>query len=67
MIRVLCLETQTWFGFTADTPYEALNKMLYTLNLACYDKQAVIKMTKSGKCLYIEHKGKTYGVVNNRK
>lgn len=62
MIKVFCLEARTEFGFIANTPYEALTKMLYTLNLANFDKNAVIKETSTGKCLYMEHKGKTYGV-----
>lgn len=62
MIKVLCLDNSKVYGFSANTPYEALEKMRYTLDVVHKDERAVINKTKSGRCLYMEHSGKTYGV-----
>ena len=60
---VINLDTGTEYIFTAKTAYEAMRKMIYTLNISgkC---DAVINKTESEKTLYIEHKGNTYSVVN---
>ena len=60
---VINLDTGAEYIFTAKTAYEAMRKMIYTLNISgkC---DAVINKTESGKTLYFEHKGNTYSVVN---
>lgn len=63
MIRVFCLDENKEYWFAAKTPYEAMKKMKYTLDLAHKDKNCVINMTPSAKCLYMEHGGKTYSAV----
>ena len=64
MIRVFCLDDGKGYWFIATTPYEALQKMKYTLDLSHYDKDAVINKTESGLHLYMDHSGKTYSVRN---
>ena len=60
---VINLDTGAEYIFTAKTAYEAMRKMIYTLNISgkC---DAVINKTARGKTLYIEHKGNTYSTVN---
>lgn len=67
MIRVFCLDDGKEYWFSAKTAYEAMQKMKYTLNLANQDTRAVINKTESGSCLYMEHDGKTYAVINERR
>lgn len=62
--KIRCLEDDKTFSFNAETPYEALSKMMYTLNLKSFDKNCKINKTTSGRILYIEHKNKTYAIVN---
>ena len=66
MYYVKCIEDNKEYGFVADTPYEALKKMIYTLNIKEICKVKINK-TKSGKHLWFEHNNKTYAVRNNRK
>ena len=66
MIWVKCLESNVSYGFTAKTPYEALQKMKYTLDWKRKDSKCVINKTLSGRTLWFEHSGKTYSVLNNR-
>lgn len=49
--------------FEAETPQDAMEKLLYTLNLRRHDPNAKIQLTKSGKHLFVEHFGKTYGIA----
>ena len=60
---VINLDTGIEYIFTAKTAYEAMQKMIYTLNISgkC---DAEINKTESGKTLYIEHKGNTYSTAN---
>lgn len=62
MLRVMCLENGKEFYFDAKTPYEAMQKMKYTLDLEKEDKSCVINKTESGLHLWMEHTGKTYGI-----
>ena len=64
MIPVACLDEGKSYWFTARTPYEALQKMKYTLDLARKDPEAKINKTESGLHLYMEHGGRTYSVKN---
>lgn len=65
-MRYVCkLGTNENYGFSEnDTPYQALNKMLYTLNIKSKDKSAVINKTESGLHLYFDHCGETYAIRN---
>ena len=64
MIFVICLDTLVRYDFVAVTPYEAITKMKYTLDIQHSDKDAVINKTPSGLHLWMEHSGKTYAVRN---
>lgn len=64
MIKVTCLDDGIEYWFTAKTPLEAMQKMLYTLNLSAFDRNATINKTESGMHLYIDHNDKTYAVAN---
>lgn len=64
MIYVTCLNNGKRYGMDAKTPYEALSKMKYTLDLSRKDENAVINKTESGLHLYMDHSGKTYVVRN---
>ena len=64
MINILCLDTGAVWGFSAKTPYEAMQKLKYTLDLKNADPAAEICETKSGRCLYMDHSGQTWSVIN---
>ena len=64
MIEIRCAETGVKYFFKAKTPYEAMQKMIYTLNLSNNDSSVVINKTDSGLFLWIEHGEKTYFVKN---
>lgn len=65
MLRyVMCLDTGILYGFIATTPYEAMQKMIYTLNISNEKRDIIINKTISGEHLYIEHSGKTYAIRN---
>ena len=51
------------YVFTAKSGYEALMKMIYTLNIPgkC-DPQ--IEIGPSGRALYLEHNGDVYATIN---
>lgn len=63
MIKVFCLDENTWYIMDAKTPYEALNKMLYYCNLKRNDSNAVINLSKSNRTAYFVHSNKTYSVI----
>lgn len=63
LYKVLCLDTGAEYGFVSRSAREALECMLYVLNVATEDERAVIRATNSGATLWFEHAGKTYGVV----
>ena len=62
---VFDMETGTGYTFQAWSAYEAMQKMLYTLNLSRKDPDASINKTESGLHLYLEHCGSIYAVRNN--
>lgn len=64
MIYVTNLDTGVTWGFGAKTAYEAMIKLKYTLDLTHKDPDAVINKTESGRCLYMDHGGNTWAVVN---
>ena len=61
IIRVFCLDSGTWFSFSATSPHEALEKMLYTLNLSRRDDAA--RLTENKRTLSLEHCGLVYSVI----
>ena len=63
MFVVKCIEDNIEYHFMARTPLEALNKMIYCLNISgkC---DAQINKTKSGLHLWFEDGGKTYCIQN---
>lgn len=65
IFRIRCLEDDRTFSIGANTAYEALCNMMYTLNLNRFDRNCKILKTNSKRVLYIEHTGKTYAVANN--
>lgn len=62
MIKVFCLDDQSELHFFAKTPYEAMEKLIYTLNLSHLDKNARIELC-NGRTLSVQHNGKTYGCI----
>lgn len=65
MKYITCLEDNKKFGFSARTPYEALQSCLYYLNLNKKDNNAKINKTNSSLHLWFEHCGKTYSIKND--
>ena len=62
MIYVNCLNDGKQYGFVAKTPYEAMQKLKYTLDLSHEDKKAKVNKTESGLHLWMDHSGKIYSV-----
>lgn len=60
MIRVYCLDTNEGLWFDAQTPHEAMEKLLYTLNLAHLDPEAHILELGGGRTLTVVHSGRTW-------
>lgn len=65
MYEIFCLDTDDKFYFQATSPFNALYKMLYTLNSRCEDRSAMIAPSATGKTLSFVHRGLTYAVINN--
>lgn len=64
MITIICLEDGRKLEFMALTPYEAMIKCKYYLDLNKKDNNAKINKTISGLHLWMEHNGRTYSVKN---
>jgi len=64
MIGVFCLDTKRTLYFDAKTPYEAMEKLIYYLNLSHKDPNAKIQLVGKGRHLTVIHNGKTYSVRN---
>jgi hypothetical protein len=64
MIRVYCLDTNEGLWFDARTPYEAMEKLLYTLNLTRFDPDACILELGGGRTLTVVHSGRTWSCPN---
>lgn len=62
MKKVLCLDTGTEMYFSAKTGYEAMQKLIYTLNLSHKDINAKIEICNN-RTLSVLHNGKTYGCL----
>jgi hypothetical protein len=59
MKKVLCLEDGMEYLFDATSGYDAIQKMLYTLDIAHKDCKAKIQLCNS-RTWSLEHNGKTY-------
>lgn len=59
MVKVLCLDDGKKYYFDAFSGFEAINKMLYTLNLSYKDSNAKIELC-NGRTWSLTHNGKTY-------
>jgi len=62
--KVTCLDTGESLWFQAHTAYEAMQKLLYTLNLKHKDDSAVVNMTGSCQHLFTIHCGKYWTTSN---
>lgn len=62
MKTVLCLDDQTELHFSANSGYEAMEKLLYYLNLSHQDNNAKIELC-NGRTWSVVHNGKTYGCL----
>lgn len=60
MKKVLCLDDGKEYYFNAITGYDAIQKMLYTLNVSHKDESAEIELC-NGRTWSLIHNGKTYG------
>ena len=58
------LDKDITMSFNARTAYEAMEKLLYTLNLKRVDPDAVIETSCTGRHLWLEHCGETWGCRN---
>ena len=63
-INVYGLDTHETLTFQASTPYEAMENLIYYLNLNHRDNDAKVCFTKSTLHLYVIHNGNTYSVRN---
>lgn len=61
---VVNMDTQEEYWFMDCTPYQALCRMLYCLNIKRRDNDARIHKTESGQHFWLEHRGVTYAVKN---
>lgn len=57
--KVTCLETGKVYTFLAASPFNALEKMAYTLNLS-YNARNPFVPDLYDKTLWFEHNGRTY-------
>jgi hypothetical protein len=62
MKKVFCLDDGTEYFFTAISSYNAMQMMLYTLNLKHEDKNAKIELC-NGRTWSLTHDGKSYACV----
>ena len=60
MIKVHCLDTNERLWFSAQTPREAMEKLIYTLNLTGFDPAAHIHELGGGRTLTVVHSGRTW-------
>lgn len=62
LIKILCLDNGMEYYFVASSEYEAMQKMLYTLNVSNKDNNAKIELC-NGRTWSLQHNGKTYACV----
>ena len=58
-IKVINLDNGMEYIFTNVTPIEALQSMIYTINIK-EECNSIIHKTKTNKHLYFDHNGETY-------
>ena len=64
IVEVLHLGTQEQLFFCSKTPYQAMQSLIYTLNLKRQDKTARVNLLGGGRTLSVEHCGETYSCLN---
>lgn len=64
MIEVLCLDTGKRLYFTAGTPMQAMNQLIYYLNLSEQDEFARVQLLGEGRTLAVVHGGQTWSCLN---
>ena len=62
MRKVFCLDNEKEYYFDAISGYDAIQKMLYTLNLEHQDDNAKIEL-QNDRTWCLVHNGKTYGCL----
>ena len=62
MKKVLCLENGNEYYFDANNGYDAIQKMMYTLNISHEDKDANIELCNN-RTWNLTHNGKTYATL----
>ena len=60
MIKIFCLDDQRILSFFVESGYEAMQKLIYFLNLSHKDDNAKIELC-NGRTWNVIHCGKTYG------
>ena len=59
------LDTKERLGFISDSAQQAMESLLYFLNLYKKDDSATIQHTKSDKNLFLVHSGETWSIKND--
>ena len=62
MKKIFCLDDGRELSFFAESGYEAMQKLLYYLNLSHQDNDAKIELC-NGRTWSVVHNGKTYGCL----
>lgn len=62
--RVFNLDTHESLYFVKDTPYQAMEALIYTLNLKHFDPNVKILPSVSGRTLSVVHNGQTWSILN---
>lgn len=62
MRKVFCLDDGMGYFFVTISGYDAIQKMLYTLNITHKDDNAVLELC-NGRTWSLRHNGKTYACV----
>ena len=64
MIEVLCLDTGKRLYFSAGIPMQAMNQLIYYLNLSKRDESARVQIPGGGRTLAVIHGGQTWNCLN---
>ncbi len=64
MYRVFNLDTHQVLWFAKPTAYQAMEALIYYLNLSKRDKNAKIQLCGGGRTLSVIHNGETWGCIN---
>lgn len=64
MIEVVCLDSRQKLWFSAKTPYQAMEKLIYYLDSQRKDKDAKIALVGGGRVLTVLHSGRTWSTLN---